>query len=192
MPIIKVQSLDNLQKIVEQLKKEGKKIVHCHGCFDIVHYGHVRHFMSAKEQGDILIVTVTQDKFVRKGPGRPYFSEDIRMHMISSLQCVDYVALNQWETAVEIIKILKPDVYVKGKEVVENGNVDMVQGENGKISNIKAEEEAVLSVGGRLHFTEEITFSSTRIINQITENVPDEAKIYFGALKSKYSAPDAL
>src|SRR3989344_5904668 len=103
MPIIKVQSLDNLQKIVEQLKKEGKKIVHCHGCFDIV----------------------------------------------------DYVALNQWETAVEIIKILKPDVYVKGKEVVENGNVDMVQGENGKISNIKAEEEAVLSVGGRLHFTEE-------------------------------------
>lgn len=189
----KIKNLDVLAEIVYELKKQGKKIVHCHGVFDVVHFGHVRHFEDAKTQGDILIVTITPDRFIEKGPGRPFFNEEIRLKHLASFECIDYVALNKWDTAVETIKIIKPDVYAKGKEVLANAKVDEKDFKEKKVSNLDLEVEIVKSFGGVLYLTDEITFSSSRIINQITSALPDESKSFLEGLRKKgYSAEKIL
>ena len=131
----KIITLDKLADICKNEKEKGKKIVNCHGCFDLLHPGHILHFKAAKKYGDILIVTVTPDKFVKKGPGRPIFNEQLRMESIASLAVVDYVALNKWDTAINSLKLLKPDFYVKGKDYSDR---------SGDITgNILLEEKAV-------------------------------------------------
>ena len=85
----KIIALDALASITTSLKSEGKKIAHCHGCFDLMHLGHIKHFEAAKNTADVLIVTLTPDRFVNKGPGRPVFNEMHRMEAIAALQCVD-------------------------------------------------------------------------------------------------------
>ncbi|MEM0465181.1 MAG: PfkB family carbohydrate kinase [Candidatus Pacearchaeota archaeon] len=188
----KIKSLEELSKIVEDLKKQGKKIVHCHGVFDLIHYGHIMHFIASKKQGDVLVVTLTPDIYVKKGPERPFFNQDIRLRHVAALECVDYVALNKWETAVETIKILKPDVYSKGKEVLNNEKIDEVQNEGRIQSNLSTEIEALTSFGGKLHLTDEVTFSSSKIINQITAAIPEESKEFLKNFKKKYNIQDLL
>ncbi len=73
--------------------------MHCHGVFDLLHIGHIRHFEQAARIGDVLVVTVTPDRYVDKGPHRPAFTETLRAEAIGSLSCVDYVAINRWPTA---------------------------------------------------------------------------------------------
>jgi len=63
---------------VRRLKKSGKRIVHCHGVFDLLHIGHIRHFEAAKAMGDVLVITLTPDRFVNKGPHRPAFPQVLR------------------------------------------------------------------------------------------------------------------
>ena len=91
----KIVKLEALKKISFDLKKEGKRIIHCHGVFDLLHIGHIKHFSEAKKKGDILIVTLTSDEFVNKGPNRPAFKISHRLESISSLEDVDYVAENK-------------------------------------------------------------------------------------------------
>jgi len=188
----KIKSLEEMGVIADTLKKQGRKIVQCHGVFDIVHYGHIKYFMNAKNQGDVLIVTVTPDRYVRKGPGRPLFNEEIRVQMLSAVECIDYVVLNAWDTAVETIKIIKPDVYVKGKEVLANAGVDVVLDGNMKIPGLAAEEEAVKALGGRLHLADEVTFSSSQIINEMSSLLPPEVKLYLKELKNEHTSEDVL
>lgn len=180
----KVKTLDELAVIVSDLKKSAKKVVHCHGVFDIVHPGHIRHFEAARNQGDVLIVTITPDIWVGKGPGRPIFGERIRAEFISALEVVDYVAINAWPTAIETIKKLKPNVYCKGSDYV-----DAKQDLTGKI---QYEKDAIESVGGRLHFTDEITFSSTKIANQRFDVFPDEAVKYLRNLRTYYTSDQVI
>ena len=85
----KIISLSNLSKI--RSKFINKKIVHCHGVFDLLHHGHLAYLNSAKKFGDVLIISITNDKNVNKGPGRPRFSEYDRAMMLSSLSIVDFV-----------------------------------------------------------------------------------------------------
>jgi rfaE bifunctional protein nucleotidyltransferase chain/domain len=110
----KIRPLVELAKTITNLKAEGKCIVQCHGVFDLVHPGHIRLLEAAKQEGDVLVVTVTPDKYVNKGPGRPVFNQRLRAETLAALQCVDFVAINEWPTAIETIRLLKPDVYVKG------------------------------------------------------------------------------
>ncbi len=188
----KIKELEELKEILEKHKSQGKKIVQCHGCFDIVHYGHLQHFLNSKKQGDILVVTVTPDRFIKKGPGRPFFNENIRVEHLSELECIDYIALNKWETAVEAIRMLKPNVYSKGKEVLENKSIDEVVSGSGKKSNLAAEIEALNSVGGKLHLTDEVTFSSSSILNKIASLVSEESKKFIEELKKNYSSDDII
>ena len=74
-------------KICANYKKVGKSIVQCHGVFDILHIGHIRHLNAAKNHGDVLIVSVTCDRFVNKGPNKPIFSEMMRAEMLAALEC---------------------------------------------------------------------------------------------------------
>ena len=107
----KIISLEKLSSLVQKYKKKGKKTILCHGVFDLLHLGHIKHFEEAKQLGDLLIVTVTPDKYVKKGPNRPVFSTEQRIEALSSLHFVDYVAATKWESAVETIKIIKPNIY---------------------------------------------------------------------------------
>src|SRR3990167_2131420 len=102
---MKIFELEKLAQKIHTLKSEGKKIVHCHGCFDLMHIGHIKYFQSAKRMGDMLVVTVTPDEFVDKGPGRPVFNENLRAEAIAALECVDYVAINRWPTAEETLRL---------------------------------------------------------------------------------------
>lgn len=183
----KVKTLEECIELSKELKASGKKIVLCHGCFDITHYGHSRHFLDAREQGDVLFVTVTPDKFVQKGPGRPFFNQEIRVAQLSCLEPVDYVALNRWETAEETIRLLRPDIYAKGIEVLGNKDVDQIARGAKNISNLSLEEEALKSIGGRLYLTDEVSFSSSSIINRITSSLTEESKNFLSKLREKYA-----
>ncbi|MFC1501483.1 adenylyltransferase/cytidyltransferase family protein, partial [Elusimicrobiota bacterium] len=112
----KIKKLGELAKIVSGLKKKGKRIVLCHGVFDLIHLGHIRHFDLAKKEGDSLIVTLTCDKHVKRGPGRPIFNEHQRAEALAALSIIDYVSIIDSPVANEAIKILKPNFYVKGSD----------------------------------------------------------------------------
>lgn len=183
-PQDKIKTINELALILEKSRKEGKKIAHCHGCFDLLHPGHLKHFQAARKKGDILVVTLTKDEYVNKGPGRPVFNHHLRAESIAALECVDYVAINEWPTAIETIKMLKPDFYIKGSDYADKSN-DL----SGKIYE---EEEAVKSVGGMLHFTDEVSFSSTSLINTFLSPYPQEAKDFFHTFKKEYSATDII
>lgn len=156
----KIVELNQLGDIVNQLRSEGQTISLCHGCFDILHIGHLRHMKEAKSLVDILVVTVTPDRFVNKGEGRPAFSEDLRVEMISALECVDYVAINAWDSAVETLKLVKPDYYIKGSDYKKQNRDETVN------PNIIAEEETCTEVGIIMRYTNDITSSSTKLLNQ--------------------------
>ena len=102
-PQAKIKSVDELVTIVANHKMDGEDIVHCHGVFDLLHPGHMQHLQAAREHGDRLVVTITPDRYVNKGPGRPVFNQRIRAETLAQLSSVDYVAINEWPTAVEII-----------------------------------------------------------------------------------------
>ncbi|MEK6616902.1 MAG: PfkB family carbohydrate kinase [Bacteroidota bacterium] len=176
----KIISIEELTKVSVRLKKSGKTIAQCHGCFDLLHPGHIKHFEAAKKIADVVIVTVTPDRFVNKGPGRPVFNEQLRLESIAALESVDYVVLNKWHTAVEAIRHIKPDFYVKGQDYKDK--------EKDLTKNIFKEEEAVRSVGGKIHFTEEITFSSSSLINTHFSPHNEKTQDYLAAFKKKNSA----
>ena len=112
----KIQTLDDLSRGLQLLREEKKLIVHCHGVFDLLHPGHLRYFEQAKSFGDILVVTLSPDRFVNKGPGRPVFNQKLRAEALAALQIIDFEAINETPSAVETIFQLRPDIYVKGSE----------------------------------------------------------------------------
>ena len=154
---MKIFDLNELAEKILSLKSQELKIVHCHGCFDMMHPGHIKYFQASKKMGDILVVTVTPDKFIDKGPGRPVFNQDLRAESIAALECVDYVAVNRWPTAQETLRLLLPDFYVKGQEF------EKLQDKTGKIQK---EVEVVKEIKAEMRFTHEIVFSSTKLINE--------------------------
>lgn len=154
----KVRSLDELAGVAAGHKDAGQSIVLCHGVFDLVHMGHVKHLEAAKREGDVLVVTVTCDRHVNKGPGRPIFPDHMRAEMLAALEYVDYVGINMEPTAENVIRAIRPDVYVKGSDY-ENPDEDVTGG-------IARERENVEYHGGRLVFTKDITFSSSALINR--------------------------
>jgi rfaE bifunctional protein kinase chain/domain/rfaE bifunctional protein nucleotidyltransferase chain/domain len=184
IPAGKIKSLDETVEVIAPLRKAGRKIVHCHGVFDLLHIGHLRHLKAARKFGDLLVVTVTPDRFVNKGPGRPAFPEALRAEALAMLDCVDLVAINRWPSAVETIKLLKPDFYVKGSEYRETAK---------DVSGlIVPEREAVESAGGRLVFTDDITFSSSTLINRHFPTHPKEISEYLAAFATRHPAREVI
>lgn len=174
----KLVTIDELARITQELRSKGKTVVLCHGIFDLLHPGHFKHLKAAKREGDVLIVTVTPDRYVNKGPGRPLYDENLRAETLCDLADVDYVAINQWATAVETIKLLKPGVYAKGN--------DYARQEDDVTGAINEEEAAAKSIGGKIHFTNEISFSSTKIINRFLNPYPETARAFLEECRKKY------
>lgn len=154
----KILSLDQMAERVSDLKAQGKRVVLCHGTFDLMHTGHIRHLQRARQEGDALVVTVTGDAYVNKGPGRPVFNEQLRADSLAALACVDYLAINYSATAIEALHVIQPSIYAKGSDYRSHG--DDVTG------NIAREQEAVEAHGGQVFYTDEITFSSSSLLNE--------------------------
>lgn len=136
----------------------NRTVVLSSGCYDVLHIGHIRHLEAAKKHGNYLIVSVTPDKHIKKGPSRPHFTLEKRMAMLRALKVVDEVVSFDCPTALAAIESIKPDVYIKGQDYA-----DHAQDVTGKI---KEEVDAVKKYGGRVVYTDEETDSSSRIINQ--------------------------
>ena len=111
----KIINFNNIEKILSKYKIKNKKIVQCHGVFDLLHIGHLKHFETAKKQGDILIVSVTPDQYIDKGFNRPFFKNQQRLESLSSIADINYVVLNNSSTAVNIIDKIREHLARQGK-----------------------------------------------------------------------------
>jgi rfaE bifunctional protein nucleotidyltransferase chain/domain len=178
----KVVALTDLPARLAAYRALGKRIVQCHGVFDLLHVGHIRHFKEAKALGDILVVTVTDDPYVNKGPNRPAFTAALRLESLAALCDVDLVALSASPTAIEAIGLVRPDVYVKGPDY-RNAADDRTGG-------ILAEERAVAAGGGRVHYTEDVAFSSSNLLNRFFPAFDAPTEEYLANFRAQYSAGD--
>lgn len=178
----KIVSREEFSEIRKQLRQEGKKVGLCHGVFDLVHPGHITHFREAKNMVDILVVSVTAGKYVRKGPGRPYFNDTLRMNFLSELACIDYVILSESFTADDVIETIEPDFYIKGKEYQKE--------EDDITGKITEEAELVRRHGGEVAFTEGQVFSSTNLINNALPSLSEEVKEYMKEFCKSYKLDD--
>ena len=160
-PDSKILSLAALGSAREFARVQGRKVVQCHGCFDIVHPGHIRHLRQAKSFGQILLVTLTGDAAINKGTGRPLIPEELRAESLAALDFVDWVYIEPRPTALELLGEVKPDVYVKGREYEFNED-----------PRFKAERTAVEKHGGRVVFSSgDVVFSSTALIAAMEQSV---------------------
>jgi rfaE bifunctional protein nucleotidyltransferase chain/domain len=164
--------------ILGKIKKKKRKIVLCHGVFDLLHVGHIRYFEQAKIFGDILIVSLTADNFVNKGSGRPFFKISDRIAAISALHAVDFITISNNATAVDVIKKIKPDIYFKGSDY-KNHKSDFTYA-------IKKEIAEVRKYGGKVKYGSTKMYSSSKIINQISDRSNDQKNI-INNIKKKYS-----
>ena len=112
----KIVEIKDLKVLKKEYSDKKKKIVLCHGVFDLIHIGHIKYFNSAKKLGDILIVSLTPDRYVNKGPGRPIFNEKLRSEFLKNISIIDHIVINNLSTSVNIINLLKPNIYCKGSD----------------------------------------------------------------------------
>lgn len=151
----KIIDFDEAGKFFKKIKL-NKKIIHCHGVFDLVHPGHIRHLSFCKSKADILVVSITPDKFIKKGIYRPLVPEKIRANNLSVLELVDYVIIDKFKYPYNIIKKIKPDYFAKGNEYFNNPN-----------THTEKEKQTLKKIGGKMLFTPgDVVFSSTKIINE--------------------------
>jgi rfaE bifunctional protein nucleotidyltransferase chain/domain len=174
-----IKSISDL-KIIEKLKKKNKKIVLCHGVFDIVHIGHINYFKEAKNLGDILVVSITEDQFVNKGPGRPSFTTMQRLQFLEQINIIDYVISSNNLSASNIIKKIKPNFYCKGIEYKKIMQTD---------TKLKEEIKALKTVDGKIKFITTEQYSSSKIINENhLNNFDDKIQNYIKKIKKLISA----
>ncbi len=133
----KIKNFAEIKKIVNELKREKKKIIFTNGCFDILHIGHIKLLKKAKELGDVVIVGINKDNSIKKikGENRPIFNEKQRIEIISAIEFVDYVVPFGQTTPEKLIKIIKPDIIIKGGDYKKNAVVgkDIVEKYGGKV-----------------------------------------------------------
>jgi rfaE bifunctional protein nucleotidyltransferase chain/domain len=184
MMLEKIKPLGQLREIASEARAKGQKVVLAHGVFDILHVGHKRHLDIGKRHGDILIVTLTTDKFVNKGPDRPVFAEKLRAEMVAGLESVDYVAISPNPGAEHVIEIVRPNFYLKGSEYSDE--------ESDVTGRIKTERLTVEKFGGEVLYTEDITFSSSNLSNRVLQLYPEDAAQFLKELRTRMTAADLL
>jgi len=157
----KILSLEALVTLRRRLRIEGRSLVVCHGCFDIVHPGHIRHLRQARTMGDVLLVSLTGDAHINKGAGRPLIPQEHRAENLAALDIVDLVYVDPNPTALSMLEAVEPDVYIKGREYENNAD-----------PRFRAERETVEKAGGRVVFSSgDVVFSSSALIDAIGQSM---------------------
>ncbi len=150
----KIKTSEELAKILGKPPRD-KKVIMCHGTFDVVHPGHVRHLLYAKSKGDILVASLTSDAYITKANFRPYVPQELRAFNLAALEAVDYVLIDKNATPIENLKVIQPDYFAKGYEYTSTGLPPKT----------KEEKDAVEAYGGEILFTPgDIVYSSSAII----------------------------
>ena len=180
----KIKSLEEIVPIVSRLKSKKKKIVLGHGGFDLLHYGHMYYLQQAKKLGDVLVVSVVTDKFIKKGPNRPVFNEKVRSKSLAFLECVDYIVpcenIGPWE----IMRKIKPHFYVKGEDTLSQ----LEKSDSG----LNKDKKLIESLGGKLCFTKSLPFHSTDILRNYFGSFSPEVNSFLASFKRKYTVPEVL
>lgn len=112
----RILSLKNARDQIHDFQMTGHCVGLCHGCFDVLHFGHLRHFEAAAEVCDMLVVSVTADRFVNKGENRPVFHDRERAELLSGIYCVDFSVISEYPSAHNVLEYLKPTMFFKGSE----------------------------------------------------------------------------
>lgn len=178
----KITTLDRLGEIASTARAKGQRVVLAHGVFDILHVGHKRHLDIGKRHGDVMIVTLTTDRFVNKGPDRPVFAESLRAEMIAALESVDHVGISPNPSAEHVIEIVRPTLYLKGVEYRDE--------EADVTGRIRTERLMVEKYGGEILYTDDITFSSSNISNRVLQLYPEEAGTFLRELRAQITVAD--
>lgn len=178
MSASKICSLAELAERSRHLRADGKRVVLCHGTFDLMHTGHIRYLQRARQEGDVLFVTLTADTFVNKGPSRPVFNEQLRAESLAALACVDFVAVNYAVSAVDALHAICPNVYAKGSDY-RSQSEDIT-------GNIVLEQQAVEVNGGHIFYTDEITFSSSNLLNSHFDVFPPDVKEFLRDFRTRW------
>lgn len=173
----KIKSLKDIKLISSRLKNKNKKIILCHGVFDLIHNGHISHFHEAKKYGDVLIVSLTKDEFIKKGFNRPIFKINERMTCISALEVVNYVIESPNESAENVIKFVKPNFYIKGPDYK-----NLIQD---KTKKIKLEKKAVEKYKGKIIFTKAPTQSSSKLLFESEMIFSNKQKVFLNTVAKK-------
>ena len=171
----KICTTAEISGVTTKIRDDGKTIALCHGVFDLLHPGHFQHFKEASNLADFLIVSITADAFVNKGPGRPLFSSEIRANTLAELEMIDYVIISEQTNAETVINLIKPNYYVKGSEY--SSPEDDVTG------MIVKEKTAIESYGGIIHFTGGMTSSSSLLINKFYSSVDNQTQNWLNEFK---------
>lgn len=151
----KIKTAEELRDLIGPRPRQ-KRVIMCHGVFDVVHPGHLRHLLFAKSKADILIASITADKHISKGQYRPHVPQDLRAANLAAFEIVDYVVIDRNATPLENLSIIKPDFFAKGYEYGSTG-----------VNPRTAEEMNVLAeYGGEIIFTPgDIVYSSSKLID---------------------------
>lgn len=152
----KVVDLDRLTVLLDERRWNGTTVALCHGCFDLVHIGHVDHLRLAGTLAEVVVVSVSRDPVCAKGPDRPAFGLRDRMDVIAALEVVDWVVESPSVTAVDVIDVVRPDLYVKGPDY----GPPVAQ----RHAGLRSEAQAVERWGGRVHLTGGRTSSSSALL----------------------------
>ena len=174
---MKIYSQKKIIPIIKKIKLRKEKISLCHGVFDLLHIGHLKHFKEAKKNADILIISLTSDKFVNKGNNRPMFNQKLRAEALAAIEVVDYVIISNFKTAENSIKIVKPDNYIKGIDYKKLITKDI---------SLKKELKTAKKFGAKITFTKSKKFSSSKIINNFYKNFSSEQKNYLKYIKINF------
>jgi len=141
-----ITALNDLKNILEPLRRAGHRIVFTHGCFDILHIGHIRYLTAARAEGDVLVVGLDSDRSVKsiKDENRPVVSQNQRAEVLAALECVGYVVMFEDANPLKLIESIRPDVLVKGADWDETQIIgaDVVRASGGKVVRIPLAEGA--------------------------------------------------
>ena len=163
---MKTISLASIKKIRNSYKKNKINVILAHGVFDILHVGHILYFEEAKKKNCKLVVSVTDDKFVNKGEGRPIFNINERVKILSSIASIDHIVISHDLSAVKIIKSLKPDYFIKGKDYKDK-KIDLSK-------NLDKEIKAVKDIKGKFITSKSKLYSSSKIIGQNNNEIKSD------------------
>lgn len=180
----KIKSVGELTAIIKELKTQGKKVVLSHGSFDVIHYGHLYYINKAKELGDVLIVSVVSDRFIKKGLVKPIFNQKIRTSHLALISCIDYIVICDNIGPWNLIKKLRPNIYAKGEDAAP-------QLDNPK-SGVSKDKRTIESIGGKFSVTKAIPIHTMDISNSYNSNLTREAVLFASSFQKKYNTADII
>ena len=165
----KIKTAEELRQILGP-RPRAKKVIMCHGVFDVVHPGHVRHLLYAKTKAEVLVASVTADLYISKGHHRPHVPQELRALNLAAFEVVDYVIVDRYPTPIENISLLQPDFFAKGYEYTSSGLPPKT----------REELDALGAYGGEMIFTPgDIVYSSTRLIDLAPPSIKSEKLLTF-------------